>query len=178
MLKWYIPDFSPCILPSATMEAKQEENKIKGEERWGKRGNQAISFPPFSQGKHTYAFKGTQTQYTHSGDGRMVGDTYMRTLCRTWLGQELWWRERRRRRRKERREKGGERDRGEVDEQAATQRGSSKQHNVASRPSLPPRQPDALAPLSAAAFKDPRSTHKRSASPAAKDRRPFGQLFQ
>lgn len=44
--------------------------------------------------------------------------------------------ERGRRRRKERREKGGgvrerERERWEVDEQAATQRGSSKQHNAA-----------------------------------------------
>lgn len=45
-----------------------------------------------------------------------------------------------------------ERERGEVDEQAATQRGSSKQHNAPSRPSLPPRQLDAPARLSVAAL--------------------------
>lgn len=100
----------------------------------------------------------------------------MRTLCRTWLGRELWWRERRRRRRrKERREIGeGERERRKVDEQAATQRGSSKQHNAASRLSLPPRRPDAPAPLSVAALEKKKKPflqiHARSASPASKKR--------
>lgn len=61
----------------------------------------------------------------------------------------------------ERKERETERD--GVDEQAATQRGSSKQHNAASRPSMPPRRPDAPAPLPAAV----RAAHGSSASPTA-----------
>lgn len=137
------------------MEAKQEEEGRGGMQE--KKGNLAISFS-FSPSYKTHTQRYINTD-KHKQGGRMLvvltwGLCAEHGLARSCDGEEeKEEREERGRGGRQRAQEKGREKRGEVDEQAATQRGSSKQHNAASRPSLPPRQPDAPAPLSAVALK-------------------------